>query len=95
MPTLLSDEQVTAALTSLDEWSGSVERISRTVSLPAETGQDLRQQVSKAADALDHHPVLEGPPEATTYIVWTHTAGGVTALDIRLAARIDELIREL
>ena len=90
MATLLDDRLVTDAMENLDEWSGDHARISRTVRVDDIDG--LLTAVAEAADAMDHHPEIERDGEAVTFTLWTHSAGGVTELDIALAARINDLV---
>ena len=90
MATLLDDRLVADAMQNLDEWSGDAKRISRTV--PVADADDLLAKVSEAADALNHHPEIEREGEGITFVLWTHSEGGVTELDIALASRIDDLI---
>lgn len=55
----------------------------------------LRTQVDLVASEIDHHPVVEDTAEGTRFVLWTHSRGGVTELDVALAARIDALHAEL
>lgn len=95
MATLLDAELVRDSLAALVGWSGGTERLERTVSLPAEQDATLRARVAEAADAMNHHPVVDDTPEGTRYALWTHSSGGVTELDIALASRISDLLRQV
>lgn len=91
-PVLLGPDAVVDALLALPAWTGDAARISRTVHLSPADDTALRAEVARTADELDHHPVLEDLPDgATRFVLWTHVAGGVTALDVDLARRIDAL----
>ena len=90
MATLLDDQLVNDAMENLDEWSGDAQRIVRTVRVDDVDG--LLATVGEAADAMDHHPEIERDGESVTFTLWTHSAGGVTELDIALAARINDLV---
>ena len=90
MATLLDDRLVSDAMTNLDEWSGDAQRIRRTVHV--DDVDALLAAVGEAADAMDHHPEIERDGDAVTFTLWTHSAGGVTELDIALAARINDLV---
>lgn len=92
MPTLLDEHLVADSLTALTEWSGDTSRIARTVALPPGQIEQLVAEVAVAADALDHHPVVDRDPGRATFTLWTHSEGGVTELDIALASRIDDLV---
>jgi 4a-hydroxytetrahydrobiopterin dehydratase len=95
MPTRLTPELVADALTALHEWTGNEERISRSVTLPPEQAAQLKVFVAESADSMNHHPVVEDGEGSTTYVLWTHSEGGVTELDIALAARIDDLVLQV
>ena len=60
--------------------------------MPDDSQDALQQAVGAVADALDHHPVVTREPDALTFRLWTHSAGGVTAKDVDLAARIDQVL---
>lgn len=95
MPTLLDATQVTDTLRSLPGWQGGPERIWRDVQLPADQDTELRRQIAVDADAMGHHPVLEDVDKGTRFVLWTHSAGGVTELDIVLASHISDLLHRL
>jgi 4a-hydroxytetrahydrobiopterin dehydratase len=95
MPTRLTPEVVADALTALHGWTGNEDRISRRVPLEPEQAAQLKVFVAESADSMDHHPVVEDGDGATTFVLWTHTQGGVTELDIALAARIDDLVTQV
>jgi 4a-hydroxytetrahydrobiopterin dehydratase len=90
MATLLDDRLVTDALHGLEEWTGDHERIARTVTV--DDPDALLAAVAVAADSLDHHPETTRDGNALTFTLWTHSAGGVTELDIALASRINDLV---
>ena len=90
MATLLDDRLVTDAMENLDGWSGDAKRISRTVRVDDVDG--LVGAVAETADAMDHHPEVQREGDGVTFTLWTHSAGGVTELDIALASRIDDLV---
>jgi len=89
---LLDDDAVAAALALLPSWTGDQGRIVRTVHTARDRAEELRVEVMGIADELDHHPVVEHHGEALTFILWTHSAGGVTPKDIDLAGRIDAVV---
>ena len=45
--------------------------------------------VAGTAEELDHHPDIDIRWRSVTFRLWTHSAGGVTELDLDLARRID------
>ena len=91
MRDLLDGEGLAAALSLLPDWEGSSERISRTISLDAHRDEVLRTQIDLVAAEIDHHPVVEDTDDGTRFVLWTHSRGGVTEMDVALAARIDAL----
>ncbi|TDW29051.1 VOC family protein [Cryobacterium psychrophilum] len=54
----------------------------------------LLAAVSGAADALNHHPDVRLGYGNVDFVLTSHDVGGVTARDVRLATRIDELAAE-
>lgn len=89
---LLDATEVASALEGLPEWSGNTEAISRTVeaaSFPAAIA--LVNAVAEAAEAADHHPDIDIRWRTVTFVLSTHSAGGVTSKDIAMAAKINEL----
>jgi len=48
-------------------------------------------QVGALAEAADHHPDIDIRWDTVTLRLSTHSAGGLTARDLELAAEIDQL----
>jgi pterin-4a-carbinolamine dehydratase/uncharacterized protein (DUF2267 family) len=92
VPAGLTREEVEGALEELPGWTGDEHRIRRTVSLPAEVADDVRDRIARVEEQMNHHAVVEEDPDGTTYLLWTHSRGGVTELDIELAARISDIV---
>jgi 4a-hydroxytetrahydrobiopterin dehydratase len=91
--TLLTADELEAALGRLPEWSGDTEEISRTVKAPSFLdGIRLVDAVALAAEQADHHPDIDIRWRNITFRLSTHVAGGVTKRDLVLASRIDELV---
>lgn len=92
----LDDAEVTEQLTSLPDWTGSTEAITRTYTFPdfptAITGVD---RVAVESEEMNHHPDIDIRWRAVTFSLSTHSAGGVTQLDIELAHRIRLIAEEL
>jgi 4a-hydroxytetrahydrobiopterin dehydratase len=95
MATLLDQHLVTDALQGLDGWSSDDSSLTKSVTLADETADQLLAEVATTADAMDHHPDVERTDGRIDFRLSTHSAGGITELDIMLAARIDDLIRHL
>jgi 4a-hydroxytetrahydrobiopterin dehydratase len=93
MPETLDNDAVAAALADLDGWTGDAREITRTAELasfPAAIA--VVDRVAVVAEELDHHPDIDIRWRTVTFRCATHSAGGVTALDLRLARRIDEIV---
>ncbi|MCW2807981.1 MAG: hypothetical protein JWQ93_1936 [Marmoricola sp.] len=95
VPAGLTREEVEGALEELPGWTGDEYRIRRTVSLPAEVVDDIQDRIARVEEQMDHHAVVEEDLDGTTYLLWTHSRGGVTELDIELAARISDIIDDV
>lgn len=91
MRDLLDGEGLAAALALLPDWHGDTGRISRTIHLEPHDDEVLRTQIDLVAAEIDHHPVIEDTTDGTRFVLWTHSRGGVTEMDVALAARIDAL----
>ena len=48
-------------------------------------------QVAIWAEKLNHHPEWENVYRTVKVVLSTHDAGGLTALDVKLAAKMDDL----
>ena len=92
-PPRLSADQVTAALRELPQWTGDESGIRRTVELPG-----FRDAVAgivaiaDVAEEMDHHPDIDLRWRTLHLALVSHSAGGVTELDLELARRIDALL---
>ena len=92
-PPRLSPDQIATALSELPQWSGDADGIHRSVQLP--TFRDAVAAIVAIADVaeeMDHHPDVDLRWRTLHLAVVTHSAGGVTALDLELARRIDGLL---
>jgi 4a-hydroxytetrahydrobiopterin dehydratase len=96
MSRVLSAAEITEQLESLPGWSGAGAAISRSYAFPdfpaAITGVD---RVAIEAEEMNHHPDMDIRWRTVTFTLSTHSAGGVTQLDIELAHRIRMIAEEL
>ncbi|WP_067534468.1 4a-hydroxytetrahydrobiopterin dehydratase [Nocardia crassostreae] len=91
-PALLSDDDISKALLDLPDWIRTGDSIARTVEAPSFlAGIELVRRVAVAAEAADHHPDIDIRWRRVTFTLSTHSAGGLTALDMALAHEIDRL----
>jgi 4a-hydroxytetrahydrobiopterin dehydratase len=92
-PPRLSPDEVSAALHGLPLWSGDGEGLSRTVELPSfRDAVAAIVAVADVAEEMDHHPDIDLRWRTLHFALSTHSAGGVTDLDLQLARRIDALL---
>jgi len=94
MSEVLDQGAIDGALAGLDGWSGGPDGITRTAELSSfPTAIAVVDRVAEAAEAADHHPDIDIRWRTLTFTLATHSAGGVTAKDLDMAARIDDIIR--
>lgn len=89
---LLDDDERDRQLTQLDGWTGDAASLQRTYAFPAFlTGVLAVDEVAAVAEAMDHHPDIDVRWRDVRFTLSTHSAGGVTQLDVELAHRIHEI----
>lgn len=91
-PQILSKEEIARALVELDGWTSDAGQLRRSVKAASfAAGIRLVDAVAEVADAMDHHPDIDIRWTTITFTCSTHSAGGVTELDVALAGRINDL----
>jgi 4a-hydroxytetrahydrobiopterin dehydratase len=93
MSRLLTSSEIADQLTGLPLWHGSTDQISATYEFP--TFMDAIggvQGIAIEAEEMDHHPDIDIRWRKVTFTACTHSAGGVTQLDIELAHRIHHFL---
>ncbi len=97
MPALLDEPQIVEALKSRHPgWSGSTEKLTRSIEFANFlTAVEFINQLAPRCEALDHHPDLALRWRWVDIELSTHSAGGVTDLDITLAGVVDEVAADL
>lgn len=93
----LSREARDAALQSLDGWRiaddrDAIRKLYKFRDFNAAFG--FMSRVAMAAEALDHHPEWSNVYSRVDVILTTHSAGGLSELDIKLAETMDRLAGE-
>ena len=91
MAELLTDDEVRTALEALPGWSGDTQRLTRTVPVEQDQLDSLEGSITAVGDSVDHHADLERSDDGLHISLTTHSAGGVTAKDVDLAARLDRV----
>ncbi len=90
-PELLGARETDKAMADLPEWKrqgGALRRTFRAYDFP--TAVRVVEQVVIDAQKLDHHPDIDIRYNLVHFTLSTHSAGGVTRLDVELAHRIEE-----
>jgi 4a-hydroxytetrahydrobiopterin dehydratase len=98
MPQLarLTPEQVESALTTLPEWSvvdGKLHREYRFADFTHAFG--FMAAAATAVEKMDHHPEWFNVYGSVTVDLSTHSAGGLTALDVKLAQTLEAIAKKL
>jgi len=91
MSRLLTEEEVTRALGDLPGWRRDGESLVASYDAPAfPTAVQLIVAAGEEAEQMGHHPDVDLRWKVTHWRLSTHSAGGVTQLDIELAHRISQ-----
>lgn len=91
----LNDSEVQASLKTLPGWSLEGGAIVKTFKFGKfAEGVAFVQRVAVEADKMDHHPDIDIRYTKIRVALSTHDAGGVTAMDTKLAGVINALERE-
>jgi 4a-hydroxytetrahydrobiopterin dehydratase len=87
----LSDGEIAQALASL-RWEREGDAIVRTVKTKGfREALAFVNAVGDLAEQRDHHPDIDIRWNVVRLHLWTHSADGITPMDIELAQAIDEL----
>ncbi len=90
----LNDADIARRLTALPQWTREGGAIRRTFTFRKfAEGIQFVDRVAVQADAMDHHPDIDIRYTAVTLTLSTHSAGGLTAKDFELAAKIEAAAR--
>jgi 4a-hydroxytetrahydrobiopterin dehydratase len=89
----LEDTEIQTRLTELSDWTIENGQLARKFSFSSYgAGVAFAVQVVLLAEKMDHHPdSLEITWKAVRVAYFTHSAGGLTALDFEAAARVSKL----
>lgn len=90
---LLADEEIQGFVDGREGWSRNGDSITRTYEFDdfnASIG--FVNRVAMAAEKVDHHPDIDIRWNKVTLTLSTHSAGGITALDLDLAETADSYL---
>jgi len=91
--TLLDDAGIAEGLRGLEGWTLSGDRIRSEFRFPNFVRAfGFMSSVALLAEKLDHHPEWSNVYGAVDIELTNHDAGGITELDLHLAAKINDLI---
>ena len=94
MSRLLEPEELDRQLSDLPGWASDGASLSRTVEAPDfMTAIAVVDDVAVAAEAMNHHPDIDIRWRRVGFTLSTHSAGGLTQLDVELAHQISEIAR--
>lgn len=90
---ILTEEQLKEGLSKLPQWEVRDGWLRRTYKTPGwEHTMMLVQTIGYIAEAADHHPDLSVGYAQVTVKVQTHRVNALTAHDVELAQKIDEVV---
>ena len=93
MADLLDDAAISAALDDLPGWERDGDALVRTARLPSlPAAIEVVDRVAEIAEERNHYPDIDIRWRTLVLRCSTHSAGGITALDVELAGAISEQI---
>ncbi|HVZ76806.1 MAG TPA: 4a-hydroxytetrahydrobiopterin dehydratase [Gemmatimonadaceae bacterium] len=93
MAAKLSDLEIQRALGALPGWARRGDALTKSYTFPRfAEGIGFVDQVAEIADRMDHHPDIDIRYTRVTFTLSTHSAGGITQLDLDLAREIEHAI---
>ncbi|TDC97587.1 DUF2267 domain-containing protein [Actinomadura sp. 7K507] len=90
----LTPEEVDAALGALPDWSGDAGELRRTLVLPPGNLDRVLRRIDLLRDEMGRGPEVRRGADGVQLAVRTASVDAVTALDVELASRLDDVIDE-
>lgn len=88
----LTDEAIEAAASRLG-WERRGDKLVRVIQREDFAhAMELVNGVAQMAEAANHHPDISISWNTVELVLWTHSAGGVTAADVEMAGAIEGLL---
>jgi 4a-hydroxytetrahydrobiopterin dehydratase len=95
MSTKLSDIEVQRALGPRSGWTRRGNAITRTFEFPTfPEAIAFVNRIAEVAERMDHHPDVDIRYTKVTCSLSTHSAGGITSKDFKLAEEIDNTVSQ-
>ena len=88
-PARLTDDEVQRRLDRLEDWSGDADALTRVINEPP---GGLHEHLQRVLDMSPHGGELDQETDRLIVTLRTESAYGVTAYDIALAQRIDDVL---
>jgi 4a-hydroxytetrahydrobiopterin dehydratase len=90
MPPKLSDLDIQRALGTLPGWARRGDALAKTFTFTKfADGIAFVRRVAAAADEMNHHPDIDIRYTKVVLTLSTHSAGGITQLDLNLANAVE------
>ena len=90
MARLLKPDEIHQQLGALRDWQWDGNALHQDVEAPTfPIAIQIVDEIAGVAEQMDHHPDITIRWKRLTFALSTHSAGGVTQLDIELAHRIN------
>jgi 4a-hydroxytetrahydrobiopterin dehydratase len=92
MSRLLDDDETDRQLADLPHWRRDGNQLCCTLeATDFATAIAIVDRVADEAEQMDHHPDIDIRWRTLTFVLSTHSAGGITQLDLELAHRISSI----
>ncbi len=89
---ILNANELSVALNSLDGWSADGKMLKKSLKFPDFVSSIAYvNRIGELAEAADHHPDITFGWGYADIALTTHDRGGITDVDIALAAEIDRV----
>ena len=93
MATKLSDIEIQRGLSARPGWTRRGSALARTFEFPDfPAAIAFVNRIADAAESMDHHPDIDIRYTKVTCTLSTHSAGGITQRDFKLAEAIERAI---
>jgi 4a-hydroxytetrahydrobiopterin dehydratase len=91
--TRLTDDEIDGSVSKLAGWEHSDGALRRSVKFGSFLGGiDAVRRVAELAEHKDHHPDIDIRWRTVTFVLVTHSEGGITDKDVEMAREINEIL---